>query len=91
MSELNRIVHFSTLRTPRALDIGIVGVNVAAVLAAEDTVFAGSRIESAAAQLGIDRGNGHPRQQDDNVGQDQMRRGHLKEAPPKFRFARSEL
>jgi hypothetical protein len=76
ISELDRIVHLPALRTARAIHIGIVGVDAAALLATKDAVAAGRGIEAALAEFGVNSRSRERRQQEEHVSKNELRKGH---------------
>src|SRR6185437_7296606 len=58
-SELEHLVHRSTLRTPRSVHVGIIRINESALFASKYFVLAGGRFKTSAAKLVI---HGHSAQ-----------------------------
>jgi hypothetical protein len=64
----DRLIRPAALGAAGAIDVGVVCVNIAATPATEDTIFARSRLESAAAQFRVDRHDRQSAEQDHDVG-----------------------
>jgi hypothetical protein len=75
-SKLNHVVQRAALRTARALDITVVGIDKAALLATENVILAGCRLESPTTMLKIYCHGGKCRKQNHDVGKDERLDGH---------------
>ena len=75
-SELEGFVQLPALRAAGAVHVGVVGIDEVAVLAAEDAVFAGSRLETAAALFHIERHGGQRPQERGHVGENEQVSAH---------------
>jgi hypothetical protein len=56
--EFDGVVHQTALGTTGEIDIGIIGVNVAASFAAIYAIFALARLKAASSEFGIDADSG---------------------------------
>jgi hypothetical protein len=69
------------LRAPGTIHIRVIGINVAAFLAPENSVLTGRRLETPPPKLRIDAHGDEAREQNHHVEQNQVRDGHFYQAP----------
>jgi hypothetical protein len=75
-SEPDSFVELSALRTARAVDVGVIGVDIAAGGTTKNPVLAGSRMKPALSHFGVNTESAQTPQQRCHISQNKRRNGH---------------